>query len=168
MKSVRHTCRRVFFLVSVLILLCILIGGMISMWLGISTQDEVLIVVSLIMIVCGALGGLSLLQDLIPGSNIIGKRSFLTIIFWVILGIPLCGMILLRGTISLTMLLQEIFQGKLLSLILIGRDFQQYFLDILFGLVFPLSIFAAWIKSRKLGRPMHEVWEKWLGSVGRR
>jgi hypothetical protein len=139
---------------------------MISMWLGISTQDEVLIVVSSIMIVCGALGGLSLLQDLMPGSNIIGKRSFLTIISWTILGIPLCGMMLFRGTISLTVLLQEIFQGKLLFLI--RRESQQYFLDILFGLVFPLSIFATWIKSRKLGRPIHEVLEEWLGSLGRR
>jgi hypothetical protein len=165
MRTLKHSLRRIFYIVSFLILLCLLIGGGSALWQGISTQDEGLIVVSSVMILCSFLGGLALLQTLIPRMNILSP-NVVTIIFWTILGLPVSGLVFLTGVAALYGLWQKIFQGKLFSLT--GRELQEYFLWVVFGLGFPLSIFAAWIKSRKLGRPMHEVWEEWLESLRRR
>jgi hypothetical protein len=165
MKTLRHIGRSVLFAISYLVLPSLLIGGGIFLWKGVSTQDTGLMIVSSIMVFCAVLGGLGLLQALRPRINILSP-NVLTIIFWSILGLPVLGLVFLMGVATLYGLWQDIFQGKLLSLT--WREFQQYFIGLGFGLGLPLSIFAAWIKSRKLGRPMHEVWEEWLGSLGRR
>jgi hypothetical protein len=90
MKILRHTGRAIFFVFSCMILLCLLIGGGISMWHGISTQDQGLIMVSLIMVSCAFLGGVILLQVLMPRLNIVSPQA-LPAIFWILLGIPVCG-----------------------------------------------------------------------------
>jgi hypothetical protein len=164
-KTLKNSFRRIFRLVSFLILLCLLTVGGIALWQGIFTQDQGLIGVSLVIILCTFLGGLAWLQAFVPGLKILSP-NFPTIMFWIILGFPVSGLVLLMGAAALYGLWRGIFQGKLFSLT--WRELQGYFWGIVVGLGFPLSMFAAWIKSRKLGRPMHEVWEEWLEGFRRR
>lgn len=175
MRTLRRLCRRIFHLLSFLILVCFLVGGGICLWQGISMHDQGLMVVSLVLIFCAFLGGLALLEALIPRLSILSSNvsilssNVLANIFWIILGLPACGLLFLMGAAYmcalLYTLLQAIFKGELFSLP--WKELLDQFVLMAVALGLPLSIFAAWIKSRKLGRPMDEVWEELLESFFR-